>query len=206
MLEAVNLTCVRDERVLFETLSFTLQAGDMLHVEGANGAGKTSLLRILAGLSAPEQGAIHWQQQPITHQRAQWHQDLLWLGHQPGIKAVLTAEENVAFYHPSVGEEAIWRALEAVDLAGYETVCVGQLSAGQQRRVALARLWLSQARVWVLDEPFTAIDKRGVANLMAQMEHHCQRGGILVVTTHQDFPAHVANLRKLTLDAVEPRP
>jgi len=203
MLQAHNLSCVRDQRTLFSELSFTVSAGDIIQVEGVNGAGKTSLLRILAGLSRAEQGEVLWQQQPIRKQRETWHRALLYLGHQPGVKAVLTARENLQFFHPAEPQEKLWQALEEVDLAGYEEVPVAQLSAGQQRRVALARLWLSDAPLWILDEPLTAIDKSGVARLMKLFARHADNGGSVILTTHQDLPDPAGRVRKIQLTATE---
>ncbi|MBS2693449.1 cytochrome c biogenesis heme-transporting ATPase CcmA, partial [Salmonella enterica subsp. enterica serovar 1,4,[5],12:i:-] len=160
MLEAKSLSCVRDERILFSELSFSVQPGDIIQVEGPNGAGKTSLLRILAGLARPDDGEVCWRGRNTLRDRAGYQQDLLFIGHQPGIKAVLTPFENLQFYQAVRGAaepQAIWRALEQVGLVGYEDLPVAQLSAGQQRRVALARLWLSAAPLWILDEPLTAI-------------------------------------------------
>lgn len=135
-----------------------------MQIEGQNGAGKTSLLRILAGLAEADEGQVNWRDNNIRRDRAKYHQDLLFLGHQPGIKSVLTPFENLLFYQSvfqKVDSATIWQALAQVGLVGYEDLPVSQLSAGQQRRVALARLWLSQAPLWILDEPLTAIDKQG---------------------------------------------
>lgn len=203
MLQAHNLTCVRDERMLFSELSFTVSAGDIIQIEGANGAGKTSLLRILAGLSQAEQGDVFWQQQPIRRQRDVWHRTLLYLGHQPGVKAVLSARENLQFFHAQEPEEVLWQALEEVDLVGYEEVPVAQLSAGQQRRVALARLWLSRAPLWILDEPLTAIDKSGVIKLMALFSRHVDNGGSVILTTHQELTDPAQRVRKIRLSVAE---
>lgn len=203
MLEVKQLTCLRDERFLFSDLSFEVTAGDIVQIEGPNGAGKTSLLRLLAGLSRAESGAVLWRQQDIRQQRQQWQAELLYLGHQPGVKAVLTPLENLAFYHPQSTQEQLFAALEAVDLTGYEDLAVAQLSAGQQRRVALARLWLSRATLWILDEPLTAIDKSGVEKLMALFIRHAQQGGAVIITTHQDLPDGDYALRKIQLTATE---
>ncbi|BCQ35953.1 cytochrome c biogenesis heme-transporting ATPase CcmA [Erwinia rhapontici] len=199
MLAAQNLTCVRDERTLFSDLSFTVKAGDIVQVEGENGAGKTSLLRILAGLSRAEQGDVLWQQRSIQQERENYHASLLYLGHLPGIKAVLTPFENLSFWHAERSPEELWQALEQVDLTGYEDVAVSQLSAGQQRRVALARLWLSAAPLWILDEPLTAIDKSGVDQLIARLVLHADRGGAVILTTHQELPATVRHLSRIRL-------
>jgi len=202
MLEALRLSCVRDERVLFSDLNFNIKPGEIVQVEGQNGAGKTSLLRILAGLAQPESGDVRWQGEPIGRVRETFHAQLLFLGHQPGVKALLTPFENLTFYQSVTGKpdyEAIWQALTQVGLLGYEEVPVGQLSAGQQRRVALARLWLSRARLWVLDEPLTAIDREGVALLMAQFEQQAACGGMVLLTTHQELPATGRAVRRLRL-------
>ncbi|WP_034948135.1 cytochrome c biogenesis heme-transporting ATPase CcmA [Erwinia oleae] len=204
MLEATHLTCIRGERTLFRDLNFTVAAGDIVQIAGANGAGKTSLLRILAGLSRAEQGEVCWQQQPIHRQRENYHAAMLWIGHQPGIKANLTAGENLRFYHPAHQEEALLDALDAVNLTGFDDVAVGQLSAGQQRRVALARLWLTAAPLWILDEPLTAIDIDGVASLMALFTRHADNGGSIILTTHQPLPASSRDIRKISLSMTEP--
>lgn len=185
MLEVRDVVCIRDEHVLFSALSFTASPGEMVQIAGANGVGKTSLLRILSGLATPESGTICWRGQRINRMREQFNQQLLWLGHQPGIKNVLTGEENLRFFYPQHHQDAHWQALAAVGLAGYEDVPVARLSAGQQRRVALARLWLTDVPLWILDEPLTALDVAGVDMLTQRMEHHIARGGIIILTTHQ---------------------
>lgn len=202
MLEAKDLTCIRDERRLFQRLSFCISAGEIVQVEGQNGAGKTSLLRILAGLADADEGQVNWQGENIRRDRARYHQDLLYLGHQPGIKSVLTPFENLAFYQSvfqKVDNAAIWQALAQVGLVGYEDLPVSQLSAGQQRRVALARLWLSQSPLWILDEPLTAIDKQGVGTLLALFVEHAAKGGMVLLTTHQDLDAVGQQVRKIRL-------
>lgn len=197
MLDAINLTCVRDDRVLFSELSFSVSPGEMVQIAGKNGAGKTSLLRILAGLAQAEEGEVKWQGEGLGRARYQYHQDLLWLGHQPGIKTVLTAFENLSFYHANGSESLRWQALTEVGLLGFEDVPVNQLSAGQQRRVALARLWLSSHKLWILDEPFTAIDVAGVDKLTHQLKRHTENGGMVILTTHQ--PLNVDNVRQIHL-------
>lgn len=197
MLDAINLTCVRDDRVLFSELSFSVSPGEMVQIAGKNGAGKTSLLRILAGLAQAEEGEVRWQGEGLGRARYQYHQDLLWLGHQPGIKTVLTAFENLSFYHANGAESLRWQALTEIGLLGFEDIPVNQLSAGQQRRVALARLWLSSQKLWVLDEPFTAIDVAGVDKLTQQLKRHTENGGMVILTTHQ--PLNVENVRQIHL-------
>ena len=204
MLEVKQLTAIRDERVLFESLSFTIDSGELVQIEGRNGTGKTTLLRIVAGLGDRDDGDIFWNQESIEANRDAYHQDLLFLGHQTGVKRELTAYENLRFYisihskNPA-DKETIYRALTKVGLAGREDVPVAQLSAGQQRRVALARLWLSDHKLWILDEPLTAIDKQGVKVLEALFLKHAEQGGIVVLTTHQDMFADNPKLRKIKL-------
>ncbi|WP_205669720.1 cytochrome c biogenesis heme-transporting ATPase CcmA [Aliivibrio fischeri] len=202
MLEIRNVTCIRDERVLFERLNFTISDGELIQIEGQNGAGKTTLLRIIAGLGYADEGDIFWKNESIKQNREEFHSDLLFLGHHTGVKRELTAFENLAFYqsmHDNYNEVAIWDALARVGLAGREDVAAGQLSAGQQRRVALARLWLSNHKLWILDEPLTAIDKQGVKVLEKLFMDHAKQGGIVLLTTHQDLFIDSNELKKIRL-------
>lgn len=203
LLEAVALSCERDWRMLFEQLHFALQPGDMLQISGPNGSGKTSLLRLIAGLRQPTSGDILLQGQALNEQRSELARNLLWIGHAAGIKGLLSAEENLAWLcalHRPASREAIWQALEAVGLRGFEDVPCHTLSAGQQRRVALARLYLEDTPpLWVLDEPFTALDKSGVAQLEAHLAAHCERGGVVVLTTHHSLQYKPATYRDLDL-------
>jgi len=203
LLEAVALSCERDWRMLFEQLHFALQPGDMLQISGPTGSGKTSLLRLIAGLRQPTSGDILLQGQALAEQRSELARNLLWIGHAAGIKGLLTAEENLAWLcalHRPANREAIWQALEAVGLRGFEDVPCHTLSAGQQRRVALARLYLADTPpLWVLDEPFTALDKSGVAQLEGHLADHCERGGVVVLTTHHSLQCTPATYRDLDL-------
>ncbi|GAA5646572.1 cytochrome c biogenesis heme-transporting ATPase CcmA [Vibrio proteolyticus] len=204
MLEVKQLTAIRDERILFESLSFTIQSGELVQIEGRNGTGKTTLLRIIAGLGDRDDGQVCWNQQTIENSRDEYHQDLLFLGHQTGVKRELTAYENLRFYQSLYATNLLTRddiyfALAKVGLAGREDVPVAQLSAGQQRRVALARLWLSEHKLWILDEPLTAIDKQGVKVLEALFLQQAEKGGIVILTTHQDMFADNPKLRKIKL-------
>lgn len=175
----------------------------MVQIEGRNGTGKTTLLRIVTGLGDREEGVIKWKGEEVEKSRDVFHQDLLFLGHQTGVKRELTALENLRFYQSiqnnRSSDEEIFIALTQVGLAGREDVPVAQLSAGQQRRVALARLWLSKQILWILDEPLTAIDKQGVKVLESLFASHADNGGIVVLTTHQDMFADSPKLRKIKL-------
>ncbi len=202
MLEAKNLNYICDERPLFVGLSFIINPGDIIQIEGPNGAGKTSLLRILAGLVRPDVGEVCWQNKNILSQPERYHQNLIFIGHQPGIKTVLTPYENLKFYQSlkqQKDNKAIWRALEQVGLIGYENLPVAQLSTGQQRRVALARLWLSHCPLWILDEPLTAIDKKGMTELITLFKQHTQQGGMVLLTTHQDLAEVTPSAKKIHL-------
>lgn len=204
MLEVSQLTAIRDERILFESLSFTIDSGELVQIEGRNGTGKTTLLRIVTGLGDRDNGEIFWNSENIESNRDAYHEDLLFLGHSTGVKRELTAYENLRFYlnvhsKTPVDKETIYNALLKVGLAGREDVPVAQLSAGQQRRVALARLWLSEHKLWILDEPLTAIDKQGVKVLESLFLSHAEQGGIVVLTTHQDMFTDNPKLRKIKL-------
>jgi heme exporter protein A len=189
LLAAQSLSLERGGRELFRNLSFTVGAGQLWQIEGANGAGKTSLIRILCGLSR------HGFEGEVERAVPQ-----LYLGHQSAVKALLSPRENLALHVSGEGQftdEQIVAALERVGLFGYEDVPNNTLSAGQQRRVNLARLYLSNAPLWLLDEPFTAIDKAGVEELQALLTTHIEGGGAVVMTSHQalQVPCDVRFLR-----------
>ncbi len=186
-LSAQGLCCVRHDRRLFDALSFTLRDGEILQVEGANGSGKTSLLRMLCGLVQPDEGAILWDGADIQDARAEFLADVIYIGHAHGVKEELTARENLRFAQAlgPAGHTSIETALDRVGLYGYEDVPARALSAGQRRRVALARLLVRAARLWILDEPFTALDRAGRELVEALLAAHIEGGGLAVLTTHQ---------------------
>jgi len=202
LLSANGLTCIREDRILFEALNFSVCRGDVIQVEGPNGSGKTSLLRILAGLSQPYDGTVLFKEQNIVEQQDDFHQNLLYLGHLPGVKGEMTAQENLEFNLTLHGNDSskAEETLEKVNLLGFEDALASHLSAGQHRRISLARLWQSKAPIWILDEPFTAIDKNGVEQLEQLFLAHAQRGGCVILTTHQDLSFHEDKVKKITLD------
>jgi heme exporter protein A len=202
LLIANQLTCIREERILFENLDFSVNCGDIIQVEGPNGAGKTSLLRILAGLSQPYEGEVLFNNSSIHVERELFNQNLLYIGHQAGIKGEMTAQENLEFNLSLSGLNASQaeQTLNEVNLLGFEDALASHLSAGQHRRIALAQLWQSKAPIWILDEPFTAIDKNGVQKLEALMVEHATNGGCVILTTHQDLAIDKDLFKKLTLE------
>ncbi|KEY91151.1 cytochrome c biogenesis ATP-binding export protein [Candidatus Photodesmus blepharus] len=204
MLEVKHLTSIRNDRIIFKSLSFKIKFGELVQIEGYNGAGKTTLLRIIAGFGSCDDGEVYWNNENIAINRDIFHQHLLFLGHQTGLKRELTAFENLNFYQcihaPDLNNRnIIYRALAKVGLVGSEDVPVAQLSAGQQHRVALARLWLSKKKLWILDEPMTAIDSQGTKILKKLFLTHVKEGGILMLTTHQDMFINNSKLRKIRL-------
>lgn len=196
-LRADRLACLRGDLLLFEDLSLQVEAGQLLQIEGPNGSGKTSLLRMLAGLSLAEEGEIYWNEAPIRRQRPDYALALHYIGHQTGIKSALTVTENLRFAVDFMGGAAISAALETLNLADHAAQHAYTLSAGQQRRTALARLLLRPAPLWILDEPFTALDHAGVELVTALIKNHLDRDGMVVMTSHQ--PVAVPQRRRLKL-------
>lgn len=189
MLRAHGLACDRGDRRLFSAVDLSVSPGEWLQVEGANGAGKTSLLRILAGLAPTADGLIEWEGRPVAEVRDDYHARLLYLGHAPAIKEDLSALENLQTAAAVAGrpldESTAMAALRRIGLKGREDLPARVLSQGQKRRVALARLLCSQARLWILDEPFVALDVAAVAQLCGILDDHLSRGGMLIFTSHQ---------------------
>ena len=190
-LEARDIACLRGETLLFESVSFSVFPGEALQIEGANGSGKTSLLRILAGLGSSLDGEVLWRGTNIHHQRGQYLSELAYLGHNLGFKPDLTATENLRFGAALFGldssEESIDQTLLDMGLSEQKELPLRVLSAGQKQRLAMARISLSRAHLWILDEPFTALDGRGIATVVRLIEQHLQQEGLVVLTSHQTF-------------------
>lgn len=201
LLEARSLSCERDDRLLFSDLNLHIKAGQIWQIKGPNGAGKTTLLRILCGLYQDYRGQVLWQGSDVFDVRAEFNSDLLYLGHKPAITQSMTPYENLRYLtglRQAAEDEALFTALESVGLAGYEHVDCQNLSAGQLRRVGLARLYLSNAKLWVLDEVFTAIDLEGVAALEHFFEQKASEQQVAVIlTTHHQPKIHGLNVFSL---------
>lgn len=203
ILQASSLHCERDERVLFQDLSFSVNRGEILHIKGPNGAGKTTLLRRLVGLSWVVEGSVDWAES-ISEEGHKLDGHRFWyIAHHPAVTLLQTPLENLAFavalHGQRLPEQALWDALDTVGLRGYEDVPAYSLSAGQQRRVAIARLYLKlpHVKLWLLDEPFTALDKNAVKQLEAHIEAFAEQGGSVIMTSHHGL--HHTAVRDLTL-------
>lgn len=203
MLEVTDLACRRGDRQLFSGLSFSLEAGTLLHVRGHNGSGKTTLLRTLCGLLTPDAGDIYWNGEQVRRLGEDFHRDTLYFGHLNGIKSDLTAIENLRVAAILDGDQVsaddILDALEEMGLAGFEDLPTKVLSQGQKKRVALARLLLSRAPLWILDEPFTALDVDAVDRLQLLIAEHVAKDGLVILTTHQEVPLTSGQIRRLHL-------
>lgn len=202
LLKVDNLAFERDDSCLFENINLSLNSGEILQIEGANGSGKTTLLRLLTTALQPSAGGILYKGVALSQCRYQYLSNMLYIGHQPAVKLTLTAEENLRWMVASsakINQLSIDEALDGVGLSGYSDIPCYALSAGQHRRVALARLLISEAELWYLDEPFTAIDKQGVSFLEARLQEHLHRGGAVLLSSHQDLA--IDNLRKYSLSS-----
>jgi len=190
MLEVIDLACVRGERRLFEGLSFTLNAGELVYVHGPNGSGKTTLLRTLCGLALPEAGEIRWKSQNIRRLGEEYHREMAYVGHLNGVKDELTAFENLQvmgrLHGVAADGERAEAALQRLELTACTDLPGKVLSQGQKRRVALGRLLLAPMALWIMDEPFNALDVKAVGMIQGVLSEHLDNGGMAVLTTHQE--------------------
>ena len=205
-LEAVDLHCTRGERTLFKGLAFTLRGGELLRIVGANGSGKTSLLRIACGLLEPTSGMVRWGGEDIRKLQEEFWSRLVYIGHANALKDDLTAAENLrvasTLAEIRVPDAQIEEALSRLGLVGFEHLPVRTLSQGQRRRVALARLALSQAvPLWVLDEPFTALDAAAMSCVQDLIGEHVSRGAAVMYTTHHEARIAAAVSHRIDLDS-----
>ena len=205
LLRPERLFCGRDERVLFNDFDFCVNKGEILHVKGPNGAGKTTLLRRLVGLSWVVEGELTWHSSLSENGNKLDGHGFWYLAHRPAVTLAQTPIENLAFavglHNLQLMSDAMWQALETVGLRGYEDVPAGSLSAGQQRRVSLARLYLDipSINLWILDEPFTALDVHAVTQLEKRIESFAEAGGTVIMTSHHGL-THTA-VRELHIGA-----
>lgn len=195
-----NLSCSRDERFLFTNLSFSLTPGQVLLLEGSNGSGKTSLLRILCGFREADAGEINWCGARIAD--SSYYADMAYVGHADGTKKELTVLENLRFALALSlpGHYSIDQALVKVQLAGFDDNTVQTLSAGQKRRLSLARLLITHNKLWILDEPFTSLDRQGIELIESLIATHVQQGGMVILTSHHDLSIPHMNLQSIHLD------
>lgn len=206
MLEIIGLGCLRGERRLFANVSFTLEPGGLIWIQGGNGSGKTTLLRTLCGLTQAMAGEVRWRGQAIHSWGEDYRRELTYIGHANGLKEELSAQENLLIAARLASQPAsrieVEGALQGMGLAGREHLPVKFLSQGQRRRAALARLKLAQPRpLWLLDEPFNALDTHAVAGMRKIMEDHLAQGGMIALTSHQEVGVQTADPQTLRLDA-----
>jgi heme exporter protein A len=203
MLEVHELECIRGDRKLISDLSFKLVPGELLHLRGKNGSGKTTLLRAICGLFDPSQGYIEWRGKRLKSFEEEYRAEILYLGHKAGINDDLSGEENLRFLADmrslECSREQAWNSLSRMGLAGFEDLPCKVLSQGQKKRVSLAQLMLSNAALWLLDEPFTALDTDAIDVVQKVIAKHVEAGGMVLLTTHQEVEITSVRVSRLVL-------
>lgn len=203
MLKVSSLQCIRGDRCLFQDIDFSLEPGELMHLHGHNGSGKTTLLRTLSGLVMPAGGEVNWDGESIKELGEDFTRYVLYIGHKNAIKDDLTGLENLMISSvldgDTIEEEQAWQALDDIGLRGFEDLPTKVLSQGQKRRVALSRLLVTKTRLWILDEPFVALDKAAVVLLQDVIRRHVADGGMVILTTHQDVELTSGTVKQLEL-------
>ncbi len=197
LLSAQGISCQKQDRILFEDISFTVASGELIHLQGTNGAGKTSLIRILVGLSTPDTGSVSLTNSSLDNY------PLIYLGHKLGLNRHLSSVENLQFWANmhgvSISTDELYALLARFNLVGLEDVPSGELSAGQQRRVSLARTQLLPANIWILDEPYTSLDTQGVSFIQNLIDEFVEGGGAVLMTSHQSLQSRLP-VKNITLE------
>ncbi|CAI8219616.1 MAG: Cytochrome c biogenesis ATP-binding export protein CcmA [Glaciecola sp. HTCC2999] len=197
LLSAQGISCQKQDRILFEDISLTVASGELIHLQGTNGAGKTSLIRILVGLSTPDTGSVSLTNSSLDNY------PLIYLGHKLGLNRHLSSVENLQFWANmhgvSISTDELYALLARFNLVGLEDVPSGELSAGQQRRVSLARTQLLPANIWILDEPYTSLDTQGVSFIQNLIDEFVEGGGAVLMTSHQSLQSRLP-VKNITLE------
>lgn len=201
-LNVKNLECIRRDNILFQNLNFDLEDGGLLQVDGVNGSGKSSLMQICAGLIQASEGEVAWDETNIIDCRYEYQRNISYFGHTNGVKTDLTALENMRVMHALSGsskELDYASILKQIGLPDMEDVLLSKMSAGQKRRVGLTRFFMSDAKLWLLDEPFNALDKDGKVIIEEMIVNHCKEGGMVIFATHQTMEINDYTLRHIHL-------